>query len=121
MTSRPSGNVPDMSIEEVSVEALETAMAAGARVVDVREIDEYCGGHVPGAVLVALATVSDHIDVFRCAGGQPSTHVICAAGARSMRACEFLAEHGISVVNVAGGTRAWVASGRPVVTGDASL
>ena len=35
-----------------------------------------------------------------------------------MRACEFLAEQGFDAVNVAGGTLAWIASGRDVVAGD---
>jgi rhodanese-related sulfurtransferase len=35
-----------------------------------------------------------------------------------MRACEFLSEQGIDVINVAGGTLDWIASGRSVVTGD---
>ena len=31
-----------------------------------------------------------------------------------MQACEYLAEQGVDVVNVAGGTLAWIASGRDV-------
>jgi rhodanese-related sulfurtransferase len=34
-----------------------------------------------------------------------------------MRAAEFLAEHGRDVTNVAGGTLAWITTGRPVVSG----
>lgn len=103
-----------MSVHEITVEQLENLMATGAHVVDVRETDEYVGGHVPGAVHVALSTVPDHVDVFRA--GSP-TYVICQAGGRSMRACEFLAAQGVDVVNVAGGTGAWINSGRAVVSG----
>ena len=35
-------------------------------------------------------------------------------GARSGRAAEFLAQHGVDAVNVDGGTRDWVAAGYPV-------
>jgi rhodanese-related sulfurtransferase len=35
-----------------------------------------------------------------------------------MRAAEFVAEQGIDAVNVAGGTKAWIASGRDTVGGD---
>jgi hypothetical protein len=35
-----------------------------------------------------------------------------------MRACELAADEGYNVVNVTGGTGAWIASGRDVVTGD---
>lgn len=104
-----------MSIQEISVDELDAAMAAGARVIDVRETDEYLTGHVPGAVHVALGTVPDNIEAFR---GQGPTYVICKSGARSRRACEFLIDHDLDVVNVAGGTMAWTISGRAIVEGD---
>ena len=104
-----------MSIREVSVDELETALAAGGRVIDVREEHEYTEAHVPSAVLVVLSTVPQHVDAFR---GEPVAHVICRSGARSMKACEFLAEQGVEAVNVAGGTMAWMMSGRAVVAGD---
>ena len=105
-------------IQEIDVDALATELAAGGRVVDVREPDEYAAGHVPGAVLVPLGTVPDHVDAFT---GEGPTYVICKSGGRSMRACEFLAAQGIDgleVINVAGGTLAWVAAGRETVGGD---
>ena len=103
-----------MAVQEVSVDQLDEALAAGGRVVDVREPDEYVAGHVPGAVLVALATVPDRLDAFR---GDGPTYVICKSGARSRRACEFLEGEGIDAVNVAGGTLAWVDGGHPFDTG----
>ncbi|MFN8023326.1 MAG: rhodanese-like domain-containing protein [Acidimicrobiales bacterium] len=106
-----------MSIQEVSVDALAEALERGDRVIDVRETDEYVGGHVPGAVHVALGTVPDHVDAFRSPEGV-TTYVICRSGARSMKAAQFLAEQGVETVNVAGGTMAWIQSGRPAVTGD---
>lgn len=109
-------------ITEIDVEALadvlDTATAEGraVRLVDVREPDEYGEGHVPGAVSVPLATVPDNLDAFR---GEGTTYVICQAGGRSLRACEHVAgrDAGASVVNVAGGTGAWIRSGRPTVGG----
>lgn len=103
-----------MSIREITVDDLDEAITSGARVIDVRETDEYVDGHVPGAVHVALGTVADHVESFR---GHGPAYVVCRSGGRSMRACEFLHDHGLDVVNVAGGTTAWVLSGRPVVTG----
>jgi rhodanese-related sulfurtransferase len=106
-----------MSISEINVDQLAALLDAepSLRLIDVREADEYGAGHVPGARLVALGTVPDHLDAFR---GEGPAYVICRSGARSMRACEFLAEHGIEAVNVAGGTMTWVTSGRDVVGGD---
>jgi rhodanese-related sulfurtransferase len=104
-----------MTIREVTVDELAAAQAAGARLFDVREVDEYVDGHIPGARLVVLGTVPDNVDAFR---GEGPAYVVCKAGGRSMQACQFLAAQGVEVVNVAGGTMAWVMSDRPVVTGD---
>src|SRR3712207_134218 len=108
----PPDSLTCMSVREIDVDELEKVVESGARLIDVREVDEYESGHVPGAVLVPLGTVPDRVDAF--AGDGPS-YIICKSGGRSMRAAEFLAERGHEVVNVAGGTMAWVQSGRPVV------
>ncbi|MEO6653850.1 MAG: rhodanese-like domain-containing protein [Ilumatobacteraceae bacterium] len=106
-----------MPIEEISTDQLADMIAGGARVIDVREPDEYVEGHVPGVVLVPLATVPDHVDAFR---GEGTTYVICRSGGRSMQACEFVAGQGVDATNVTGGTLAWIASGREIVTGSAT-
>jgi molybdopterin-guanine dinucleotide biosynthesis protein A len=104
-----------MPIHEVDADQLAANLISGAHLVDVRQPDEYLGGHVPGARLVPLATVPDRLDAFLADG---TTYVICHSGGRSMRACEFLAAQGFDVVNVAGGTSSWVRSGRDVAVGD---
>jgi rhodanese-related sulfurtransferase len=108
-------SVTSMDVAEISVNELAQLMADGSAVlIDVRETDEYQAGHVPGALLVPLGTVPVQVEVFT---GEP-TYVICRSGARSMRACEFLAEEGRPVVNVAGGTLAWIEAGFEVETGN---
>ena len=104
-----------MTISEASVDELESALQAGAQLVDVREPDEYEAGHVPGAVLVPLATVPGSLASF---SADAPTYLICKTGARSYRACEFLADQGLEGINVEGGTMAWIISGRGTVTGD---
>jgi rhodanese-related sulfurtransferase len=104
-----------MAIHEITVDELAELLPS-ARLVDVRQPEEYADAHVPGAVLVPLAEVPDHLDAFE---GDGPAYVICKSGARSMRACEFLAEQGIEAVNVAGGTTAWLLSGREHATGTA--
>ena len=104
-----------MSVSEVTIEELESALHSGALLVDVREPDEYEAGHVPGAILVPLATVPSAIDQF---AADATTYVICKSGARSYRACEFLVDQGLDAVNVEGGTMAWIISGRGTVAGD---
>ena len=106
-----------MAIIEISVDELAAALESndGARLIDVREIDEYIDGHVCGARLVVLGTVPDNVDAFR---GDGPTYVICKSGGRSMKACEFLSDEGLDVINVAGGTMGWKLSGRDVVEGE---
>ena len=104
-----------MSVSEASVDELESALQTGAVLIDVRQPNEYEAGHVPGAVLVPLASVPDTLDVF---ASDAPTFVICKTGARSYRACEFLEDQGLEAINVEGGTMAWVTSGRTTVAGD---
>jgi rhodanese-related sulfurtransferase len=104
-----------MTISEASVDELESALQAGAVLIDVRQPDEYEAGHVPGAVLVPLADVPDTLELF---SSDAPTYVICKSGSRSYRACEFLADEGIEAINVEGGTVAWIISGRTTVAGD---
>lgn len=104
-----------MSVREITIDELKTVIAAGARVIDVREADEYASAHVPSAQLVPLGTVPDNVDKFR---SDVDVFVVCHSGGRSMRACEYLHDQGITnVVNVVGGTSGWMALGNPVETG----
>jgi rhodanese-related sulfurtransferase len=104
-----------MTISEASVDELESALQAGAVLIDVRQPSEYEAGHVPGAVLVPLADVPDTLALF---ASDAPTYVICKTGSRSYRACEFLEDEGIAAINVEGGTMAWIISGRTTVAGD---
>lgn len=95
-------------------------LATGVPVlIDVREVDEYVAGHVPGAINVPLSELQTRAG--DCMLG-PVVHVVCASGGRSLRACEFLANlpdaAGMSFVNVAGGTNGWITAGHEVVTGE---
>lgn len=103
-----------MAVQEISVEELSRLVDNGTTVLDVRETDEYVSGHVPGAVSAPMSALADHIDSF---DKEEVNYVICQAGGRSMRVCEYLEANGYRVVNVAGGTGAWMASGYDVVFG----
>ncbi len=72
-----------MAISEITVDELSELLPSGVRLIDVREPDEYDEAHVPGAVLVPLATVPDNLDAFR---GDGPSYVICKSGGRSRRA-----------------------------------
>lgn len=105
-----------MSIREISAGDLLVIIERGGVVIDVREPDEYHEGHVPGAVSIPLGTVPDAVEQFR---RTVPVYVVCASGGRSMRACEFLHNSGVTnVVNVAGGTLGFAALGNTLNVGD---
>lgn len=99
---------------EVDTARLAEVLDEGAVVIDVRMPDEYVEAHVPGAVLIPLPELGERAT--EVPTGQ-QVFVICAAGSRSLAAAEALNNAGWDTVSVAGGTRAWVAEGRPVHTG----
>ncbi len=104
-----------MQVQEISVAELAERLDVSAVVVDVRQPDEYLSGHVPGAVLIPLNDVPDRY------GELPTDRevlVVCRSGGRSHVASEFLVANGVRAVNVAGGTLAWIESGREVVEGE---
>lgn len=103
-----------MQIPEVDVDSLAELLEAGASLLDVRQLDEWEEARVPGAPLVPLDQLVDRLADVPAEG---TLYVICRSGGRSMQACEYLRSQGIEAVNVAGGTLAWVTSGREVATG----
>jgi len=104
----PTANV---AVPEIGVEEL-AGRANGAMVLDVREPREYAAGHVPGAVNLPQAELASRL------GELPRDRallLVCQAGARSLRAAQFLAQVGFTrVTNVRGGTGAWAAAGLPL-------
>lgn len=85
--------------------------------IDVRTPVEFAEVHAVPARSVPL----DTLDAAAIAqqrngrGGEP-LYVICKAGARGAKACDKLRSAGLdNVVNVAGGTTAWIEAGLPVV------
>jgi rhodanese-related sulfurtransferase len=97
---------------ETSVQELN-GLGEAAPIIDVREPDEWDGGHIAYARHIPLGELPDRLDALD--GG--TTYLVCHSGARSSRACEYAAERGYDVVNVAGGMSAWAAAGYDVVAG----
>jgi rhodanese-related sulfurtransferase len=82
----------------------------GTPLIDVREVDEYAAGHVPGAVNLPMSTIGEHLDELP----EGSFDVICQAGGRSARVVEALTARGHDATNVDGGTGEWIQAGYPV-------
>ena len=98
---------------EIDIEELSSSQSTGT-LIDVRQPAEYAEAHVPGAVLIPMAELTDRmseLDKFS------PVYVICAAGGRSSAMTDLLRASGFDAKSVAGGTNAWIQAGRPVEGG----
>ncbi len=105
-------------IAEISVDQLAKLDLQSICLVDVREEYEYIEMRVPGAELLPLAEVPEQVEKFP---KNKPVYLICASGNRSKVAGEYLAKFHIDTINIAGGTKEWVSSGRAYNSGDADL
>jgi len=101
-------------MEEITVAELKSLVGT-VSLVDVREPEEYTVAHVPGAYLIPLATVPVRMNELDKSQTQ---YLICKVGGRSARAGEFLEAQGFRVVNVVGGTDAWIEAGQACNSGE---
>jgi rhodanese-related sulfurtransferase len=107
----------------VSIDELTRRCAQGTvEVIDVRTPVEYRATHAAGARNVPLDSLDPH-EVMQGRNGRTAPlYVICQGGTRGAAACRKFFDAGYSnVVNVEGGTTAWVAAGLPVVRGKRSI
>lgn len=96
----------------VTVDQLPDPLPEGLTVLDVREPAEWAQAHVPGSVHIPLMDLPARVDELPT-GGQ--LLVVCAVGARSARAVQFLVQHGHDAVNLDGGLVEWQSAGRTLV------
>ena len=104
---------PVAEIEQVTVAQLKEQMAnSDLQIVDVRRQAEYVNGHVPRAFNAPLASLDKSLGPLE---KDKLTAVICAGGYRSSAAASLLQKQGFSnLLNVSGGTGAWINAGYPV-------
>ena len=85
-------------------------------VLDVRTEAEWANGHIPRATLVPLDELDDRLRELPPKDARILVH--CAAGGRSLQACQILADKGYTrLLNLAGGMHAWAG---PREQGDAA-
>jgi hydroxyacylglutathione hydrolase len=103
--------VPQISVAELQ-ELIENDNEL--QVIDVRRGGEYESGHAPRAVTAPLANLRETLPKLNL---NPSrkTAVICAGGYRSSAATSIMQPRGFTnLVNVTGGTTAWIKAGYEV-------
>jgi molybdopterin/thiamine biosynthesis adenylyltransferase/rhodanese-related sulfurtransferase len=100
------------SIREVWPDEAARLAAAGARIVDVREQDEWEQGHIPGAVHLAKSYIEQEIEAAIPDRSAPLV-LYCAGGVRSLLAARELREMGYAEpISMAGGFQLWKSEGR---------
>jgi hydroxyacylglutathione hydrolase len=105
------------TVPQISVEQLHELLQheKDLQVIDVRRPAEYESGHVGPAITAPLGELQKTIAGLGVVPTQ-KTAVICAGGYRSSAASSILEQHGFSnLLNVTGGTGAWIKAGYDVV------
>jgi rhodanese-related sulfurtransferase len=103
---------PREPFTRIDVNEANEMMDSGAVVIDVREIHEYTGGHVPNAGHIPVNTVYARREELP---RDKDVIFVCAVGQRSALAAEMAAAAGLTrLFNLEGGTEAWVKAGKPV-------
>lgn len=106
----PVDTIPQVSVAELNDRIANHDM----QIVDVRRPAEYVSGHVPRAVNAPLTSLDKSLGPLNLQKDK-LTAVICAGGYRSSAGASLLRQQGFTnLINVAGGTGAWVNAGYPV-------
>jgi len=104
------------SIRQITVIELKELIETHSdlQLIDVRRQPEYESGHAPHAISSPLAKLRDSLpDLHLKPNAQ--TAVICAGGYRSSAATSIVQQAGFTdLLNVAGGTKAWISAGYEV-------
>jgi glyoxylase-like metal-dependent hydrolase (beta-lactamase superfamily II)/rhodanese-related sulfurtransferase len=106
------------TVSQVSVAELHSLIVKNEvqQIVDVRRPPEYEGGHVPHARHAPLSELRELAAALPFDRSKP-TAVICAGGYRSSAATSILQQQGFTnLLNVTGGTSAWINAGYGVET-----
>jgi rhodanese-related sulfurtransferase len=86
------------------------ALGGDAVLIDVREPDEVASASIPGARVMPMSTLTEHLDELP----DGTFYVICHSGGRSARVVSALEQQGHDAVNVLGGITQWAQEGLPV-------
>jgi hydroxyacylglutathione hydrolase len=103
-------------VPQITVDELDNLIQqrTDLQVIDVRRPAEFKSGHVPQACTAPLSKLNEQISRLGM-DPQKRTAVICAGGYRSSIATSLLQRHSFAnLMNITGGTSAWINAGYPV-------
>ena len=105
-------------VREVSIDDARRKLEAGkAKVIDVREDNEWAAGHARGAEHMGRGVIERDIEA-RFPDRNSELILYCGGGFRSALATDNLQKMGYrNVWSMAGGWRAWQAAGAPIDAG----
>lgn len=103
-----SGNMTDSSYQQITQEEAKEMMdTQDVVILDVREQNEYDGGHIPGAVLLPVGTIDEAAAAEVIPDKDSTVLVYCRSGNRSKTASSKLAELGYTNIYEFGGINTW--------------
>jgi rhodanese-related sulfurtransferase len=105
-------------VRELTVDDARKAMKRGARLIDVREDNEWQESHAQGAEHIGKGIIERDIEKLAPDPGEELI-LYCGGGYRAVLAADALQKMGYkNVKSVVGGWRAWQEAGGPVESGD---
>ncbi len=111
-------------ISTITPNELDALLRSGkaVRLLDVRTPAEFGAAHVEEAINIPLDRITPEAVQKAIGTVKGEIHIICQSGTRGAMACEKLSQAGIEeLVNVEGGTGAWIAAGLPVIRGKKAM
>lgn len=105
------GSVPSLNTVEAQARIQENPKPY---LLDVRQLNEYTQGHVPGAILIPLDKLSQKL---RKLPQDKEIICICRSGNRSKHAVKQLQAAGYQAINLKGGMIGWQRKGLPIKKG----
>jgi hydroxyacylglutathione hydrolase len=116
MSAWKDADQPVVQVPQITVAQLKELIESrpDLQIIDVRRPAEYAGGHAPRAITAPLAQLRESLPNLNLRPDR-QTAIICAGGYRSSAGTSILQRTGFTdLLNVTGGTKAWIDAGYEV-------
>lgn len=109
VTEHQEKGMVDAMYTQITAEEAKTMIDESEEILilDVREQSEFDEGHIPGAVLLPVGTITEETAAGVIADKETVTLVYCRSGNRSKTAAQSLADLGYTHIYEFGGIRDW--------------